>query len=84
MCQSPDLNGQPSACVAWLCVRPVLYFKFCRFRASAYTTSNRLLAVFVSMIFAVLLKLENTSSIENLGVSINILQNVCLRYDTMD
>jgi len=41
-------------------------FKFCRFTALAYTTLDRLLAVFFSMIFAVLSRLKNTSTIGNL------------------
>jgi len=42
----------------------------------AFATPNRLLAVFLCTIFAVLLKLENTSNIGNLRVSSNSLQNV--------
>jgi len=37
------------------------------FTALAYTTLDRLLEVFPSIIFAVLLKIDNTSNIGNLG-----------------
>jgi len=42
----------------------MLYFNFCHFRALSHTTVDKELAVFLSIIFAVLLKFENTEVLE--------------------